>query len=102
MGLVLKDATLAKVPLTVLSFENVEMDKLVNMQKELFSYSLGGPHTYSGRPLREVHAGLGITLYHFQRFREHLLSTLQDAGVDADDIHEVIHRVTSMRKDIVG
>ena len=83
-------------------FENVEMDKLVNMQKELFSYSLGGPHTYSGRPLREVHAGLGITLHHFQRFREHLLSTLQDAGVDADDIHEVVHRVTSMRKDIVG
>lgn len=83
-------------------FVDVEMEKLVSMQRELFSSALGGPHTYSGRPLREVHAGRGITLHHFQRFREHLLSTLKDAGVPIDDIHEVVRRVTAMKKEILA
>ena len=83
-------------------FENVEMDKLISMQKELFSSALGGPHTYTGKPLKEVHANRGITLHHFQRFREHLLSTLQDAGVPVEDIQEVVRRVTAMRKEVLG
>jgi hemoglobin len=83
-------------------FKDAEMDKLISMQKELFSSALGGPHTYSGRPLREVHAGLGITLRHFQRFREHLLSTLQDAGVAIDDMQEVARRVTGMKREVLG
>jgi len=82
-------------------FENVEMEKLISMQKELFSSALGGPHTYTGKPLKEVHANRGITLHHFQRFREHLLSTLQDAGVPVEDIQEVVRRVTAMRKDVL-
>lgn len=95
-GHILDDKELARF------FENVEMEKLVSMQKELFSSALGGPHTYTGKPLKEVHAGRGITLHHFQRFREHLLSTLQDAGVPVEDIQEVVRRVTAMRKDVLG
>lgn len=82
-------------------FSNVAMEKLVAMQQELFSSALGGPHTYSGKPLKEVHAGRGITLRHFQHFREHLLTTLKDAGVAIDDIHEVVRRVTAMKKDVL-
>jgi hemoglobin len=89
-------------PLLAPFFENVEMEKLVSMQKELFSSALGGPHTYSGRPLKEVHAGRGITLQHFQRFREHLLTTLQDAGLHTGDIHEVVRTVTAMKKEVLG
>ena len=95
-GNVLEDRELAPF------FENISMDKLIEMQRELFSSALDGPHTYSGRPLKEVHAGLGITLHHFQRFREHLLTTLKDAGVSADDMHDVIHRVTKLKKDILS
>ena len=82
-------------------FSNVAMEKLVAMQQELFSFALGGPHTYSGKPLKEVHAGRGITLRHFQHFREHLLTTLKDAGVAIDDIHEVVRHVTAMKKDVL-
>jgi hemoglobin len=83
-------------------FEDVSMDKLISMQRELFSSAVDGPHTYSGKPLKEVHAGRGITLHHFQRFREHLLTTLKDVGVSADDMHDVIHRVTRMKKDVLS
>jgi hemoglobin len=83
-------------------FEDVAMEKLLSMQRELFSSALGGPHTYSGRPLKDVHAGRGITLKHFQHFREHLLTTLKDAGVSADDMHDVVHRVTLMKKEVLS
>lgn len=94
-GLVLADPLLAPF------FRNVPMDKLLRMQEELFSASLGGPHTYSGRPLREVHAGRGIGPPHFHRFRQHLLTTLQQAGVDAEDMREVVRRVSALRKDVL-
>lgn len=83
-------------------FEDVAMEKLLSMQREFFSSALGGPHTYSGRPLKDVHAGRGITLKHFQHFREHLLTTLKDAGVSADDMHDVVHRVTLMKKEVLS
>ena len=94
-GLVLADPLLAPF------FRDVPMDKLLRMQEELFSASLGGPHTYSGRPLREVHAGRGIGQPHFHRFRQHLLTTLQHAGVDAEDMREVVRRVSALRKDVL-
>ncbi len=89
-------------PLLAPFFENVAMEKLISMQKELFSSALGGPHTYSGKPLKEVHAGRGITLTHFQHFREHLLTTLKDAGLHTDDIHEVVRKVTAMKKEVLS
>ena len=89
-------------PLLAPFFENVAMEKLISMQKELFSSVLGGPHTYSGKPLKEVHAGRGITLTHFQHFREHLLTTLKDAGLHADDIHDVVRKVTAMKKEVLS
>jgi len=88
-------------PLLAPFFEHVEMEKLISMQKELFSAALGGPHTYTGKSLKEVHAGLGITLKHFQDFREHLLTTLKDAGLPTDDIHEVVRTVTAMKKEVL-
>lgn len=94
-GLVLADPLLAPF------FKDVPMDKLLRMQQELFSASLGGPHTYSGRPLRAVHAGRGIGQPHFHRFRQPLLTTLQHAGADAEDIREVVRRVSAVRKDVL-
>lgn len=58
-------------------FENAPMDRLRTMQKEFFSEALGGPLFYSGRSLRQVHAGRGITKEHLRRFTGHLLETLE-------------------------
>jgi hemoglobin len=83
-------------------FVDIPMDKLLRMQEEFFGMALGGPQHYTGRQLAEVHHGRGITMAHFHRFQQHLLETLQEAGVSADDIHDVIRRVVSHRRDVIG
>ena len=83
-------------------FIKTSMDKLLRMQEEFFGMALDGPHRYTGRELRDVHAGLGITGRHFHRFVQHLLETLQDGGAEADDIRDVVRRVNAVRGGIVG
>ncbi len=94
-SLVLADAELKPF------FAKSSMEKLLRMQRELFGAALGGPHTYSGADLAKVHAGRGITPRHFHLFRQHLLTTLQESGVDADDIREVVREITKYQKDVV-
>lgn len=83
-------------------FVPISMDKLLRMQEEFFGTALDGPHHYTGRNLRAVHAGLGIKAVHFHHFLQHLLETLQEAGVSPDDIHDVSRRVTAVRRDVIG
>lgn len=83
-------------------FIPVSMDKLLRMQEEFFGTALDGPHQYTGRDLKDVHAGLGIKAVHFHHFVQQLLETLQEAGVSHDDIRDVIRRVTAIRNDVVA
>jgi hemoglobin len=83
-------------------FIRATMDKLLLMQQEFFGAALDGPHHYSGRRLKDIHAGRGITVMHFHRFLQHLLDTLKEVGVNADDIRDVARRVTTLRNDIIG
>ena len=94
-GLVLADPVLKPF------FAHVPMNKLVAMQRELFGAVLGGPHTYTGRDLAAVHAGLKIDDRQFHLFRQHLLETLQQAGASAEYIREVVRRVTAMKKQVI-
>ena len=61
----------------------------------------GGPVEYSGRELAEGHAGLGITPADFDRVVEHLVATLTDLGVSAEDIGAVGAALGAHRDDIV-
>jgi len=83
-------------------FEKVPMPKLRNMQKEFFSAATGGPITYTGRPLGEVHRGLGISRREFQRFTEHLLETLREVGVEEKDAYEIISHVNLYADEITS
>lgn len=83
-------------------FVRTSMDKLLRMQGEFFGAALDGPHEFSKRRLKDVHAGRGITVMHFHRFMQHLLDTLKEVGVPADDIHDVARRITPLRHDVVG
>jgi len=83
-------------------FQDVPIDKLRNMQREFFAEALGGPIHYTGRPLREVHSGLGIRHRHVQRFLEHLLATLRDVDLDEDDRYEIYSRIAMRADDITG
>tara|TARA_R110002096_G_scaffold256201_2_gene449461 strand:+ start:1558 stop:1941 length:384 start_codon:yes stop_codon:yes gene_type:complete len=71
-------------------FKDVPMEKLRRMQHEFFSAATGGPITYSGRPLGEVHRGMAISKHELQRFTEHLIDTLKEVGVSEEDSFDII------------
>lgn len=78
-------------------FEHVPMERLKTMQKEFFSEALGGPLHYTGRSLRQVHAGFKIKKAHLRRFTEILLETLEaeeeELGLDRAKIDAIYSRI---------
>ena len=83
-------------------FINTSMDKLRCMQREFFSAALGGPITYSGKPLSHVHHGRGITKHHFALFVNHLLDTLQYHKISDQEVNNIISRINTYADDITG
>lgn len=83
-------------------FAHASVDHLKTMQRELFSQALGGPFVYSGRPIREVHHGRGITMQHFQKFTDHLLETLEAFHLSKSEVNQIISRLNVDADKIVG
>ncbi len=83
-------------------FKGKPMAKLRKMQREFFSAATGGPITYSGRPLSEVHRHLAISRREFQRFTEHLIETLQEVGVQESESNEIISHVNLYADEITN
>jgi hemoglobin len=83
-------------------FEGVPRDRLRTMQHEFFSAALDGPVAYGGRPLREVHAGLGIQLRHLSRFLGHLMETLSEHSITEADRYEIYSRINTYADEITG
>lgn len=83
-------------------FTHVSMDKLKLMQHEFFTMATGGPVTYSGRPLSHVHRHLAIKRREFQRFTEHLITTLEEEGISEKDVYEIIAKVNLYADDITN
>jgi hemoglobin len=83
-------------------FKNVSMDKLRKMQRAFFSAALDGPINYTGRPLRYVHHGRGITKHHFSLYVGHLINTLKGFARKEQDVQEVIGRINTYAEEITG
>ena len=83
-------------------FEGIEQDRLQTMQREFFSAALDGPIRYSGRPLNEVHAGLGIELRHLSRFLDHMMAVVADYPIDEHDRYEIRSRINTYADEITG
>jgi hemoglobin len=82
-------------------FEGIDLPRLRRHQTALLSQVTGGPVGYDGRALAEGHAGLRITPADFDRVVGHLVATLTDLGVSADDIADVGAALVAHRDDIV-
>ena len=83
-------------------FTGVDMSRLKRHQVLLISQALGGPAEYDGRELHAAHAGLDISPDDFSRVVDHLVATLQDAGVEPDIIGRVGEVLGGTKDDIVG
>lgn len=89
-------------PLLAPFFEGIEADRLRRMQREFFAAALGGPIGYSGRPLRAIHAPLGIRTRHLSRFLDHLTATLSDREISERDCYDIYTRIHLYADEITG
>ncbi|NNH70374.1 group 1 truncated hemoglobin [Nocardia uniformis] len=93
---VLADANLAPF------FTGVNLSRLKGMQTEFFCAALGGPQTYSGAPMSEVHQGRGIAQQHFDLVAGHLIAALTAAGVPKDLVEQIIGAIAPLSEQIVS
>jgi len=67
--------------------------------------AFGGPNNYSGLDMRAAHAPLvakGLNEAHFTAVAGHLQATLEELGVPADLIGEVMAIAASTHDDVLG
>ena len=86
-------------------FETVDMERQRGKQKAFLTYAFGGAPNYPGKSLREGHAHLvekGLNDSHFDAVAGHLQATLEELGVPADLVGEVMAIAGSTREDVLG
>jgi hemoglobin len=70
-------------------FEHVDMARLVDHQTKFMSYLLGGPASFSDDHLQRVHQHLDISLGEFDQIVDVLTETLEDHGIEKEDLASV-------------
>ncbi len=77
---------------------------VANLKKQLLdqiSSVSGGPYKYTGRSMKEVHAGMGITEAQFNALAGHLITAMKKNGAAEADINAVIGVIATTKGDIV-
>lgn len=82
-------------------FEGVDLERLKAHQRSFLAAAIGGSEIYAGRPMKEVHAPLGVTQKHFDRVIGHLVDTLNELSVPADIIGEIGDKLIPLQVEIV-
>lgn len=82
-------------------FDDVDLGRLKRHQALLVASVLGGPEPYTGRPLDQAHAGLGIDHEDFSAVVGHLAAALKDAGVPDEIIGRAGAAVVATEPSIV-
>lgn len=88
-------------PLLAEYFASTDMTLLRRHQVAMLSQATGGPREYSGADMSKAHAGLAITDEAFTAVVGHLVATLQDLGVQQQEVDEVVAALAPLRSVIV-
>ena len=83
-------------------FKNTDMVTQAGKQKAFLAYAFGAPMAYTGKNMREAHAGMNLTEYHFNAVVGHLVATLQELNVKQNLIDEVINVCLTTKNDVIG
>ena len=83
-------------------FVGTNMTRLQGRQVEFFAAALGGPQTYTGATMRQVHKGRGIRQEHFDLVAFHLTESLRDAGVPGALVSRIIELIAPLAGEIVS
>ena len=83
------------------SFAGSHVPRLRQRLIELLCAGTGGGCTYTGRDMKTVHTGMGITSAQFDALAGHLVATLDKFKVPQREKGELLAIVGPMKKDIV-
>lgn len=72
-------------------FRGIDKEHLIAREIEFASLHLGGPHTYTGRGIRDAHQRHPINRGHFHRRLWILEQVLLEFGVESDIIEKWLH-----------
>lgn len=85
----------------VVGLSNDSKKKLRQHVLDQLCEAAGGPCIYTGRDMKTVHEGLGITEDDWNIAAKHLVGSLEKFKVPQKEKDEVVAIVTSLKKDIV-
>ena len=71
-------------------FDDVDMPKLIDHQTKFVSSLMGGPASFTDTHIENAHKHLTIHNVHFDRLKELITETLNEFGVDGEDIDTVL------------
>lgn len=83
-------------------FDTVDMEAQHTKQKAFLTMVFGGPNNYTGKDMREAHAGMNLTEEHFVAVAEALISTLNELKVPQVNIDEIVGIALSVKDDVLN
>ena len=82
-------------------FARTDIPRLKKMLVDQVCGATGGPCTYTGRSMKETHAGMGVTAGEFDALVGHLLASLTLFDVPQAEQDKLLGLLAPMREDIV-
>jgi len=82
-------------------FADTDMDRQKQSQTAFITMALGGPNNYDGKPMKEAHAGMGITELHFDKVTTYLAQALRSAGIGHEEVREVVVAMAPLKTQVV-
>jgi hemoglobin len=82
-------------------FARTDIARLKKEVADQLCEATGGPCTYTGRSMRETHAGMKTTAGEFEVVMQHLGATLDELNVPKSEHDELVGLLRPMRGDIV-
>ena len=82
-------------------FAHTDIDRLKHNLVDQICQGTGGPCTYTGRSMRDAHAGMGVRNRDFNALVADLGKTLKKFKVPKRETNELVAILAPMKKDIV-
>ena len=82
-------------------FARTDLGRLTKMLIDQVCEAAGGPCTYTGRGMKEAHAGMGVTTGEFDALVADLVATLNQFKVGKTEQDEVLGVLGPLKTDIV-
>jgi hemoglobin len=88
-------------PLTAPYFEGIDMRRVIDHQTKFIASITGGPASYTNDALERLHAPLAVSEEAFAQVATLLKETLEDFGLENNDVQHVCHQMVSRKHLIV-